>query len=115
MGRCYPWLGVEQVELNLFGLVPRQTHERIVPLPFATRKYPSRHAPWTFIVPRELTRAWDVPDSPANVTHRFNFLRLIASIQRSPTALGCRGQGLSFGVDILAIRVVNSESLQDRI
>ena len=38
------YLGVEQIELKLFRLVPRQAHERIVPPHSAVRKYPSRIA-----------------------------------------------------------------------
>ena len=40
MKRGRPWLRIEQVELNLFGLVPRQAHVRIVPLPIEARKSP---------------------------------------------------------------------------
>lgn len=73
--RACTWFRVEQIELNLFGLVPRQTHERIVPLPFEARKYPSRVALQPVVVPHGFGYARDVQASPTIVTGGFNFLR----------------------------------------
>lgn len=77
MGRCCPWLGVEQVELNLFGLVPRQAHDRIVPLPSKARKYPLAIALHPVIVLDGLKCNQDVPASPTIVTDGFKILRSI--------------------------------------
>ena len=74
MGRCCPWLGVEQVELKLFRLVPRQAHERIVPPHSEVRKYPSIRAQWPAVVPPGFSCTRDIPARPAAVTPRFNFL-----------------------------------------
>jgi hypothetical protein len=69
-----PRLRVEQIELNLFAIVPRRAHERIVPLLSDKRKYPSRLASWPVVVPNGFRCIRDVPVSPTAVTSGFKFL-----------------------------------------
>jgi hypothetical protein len=54
---------------------PGQTHERIVPLPAAVRKYRSRTTLRPTVVPRGPGCAQDVPARADTVTPRFHFLQ----------------------------------------
>jgi hypothetical protein len=64
---------IEQIELSVFGLVPRHAHERIVPLRIDARWSPATLARPQCEVPQCLNCAKGVSVRLNAVTHSFNF------------------------------------------
>jgi hypothetical protein len=78
-----PWLRVEQIELNVFGLVPRQAHERIVPPVPKARKTLSTLTAHPHVVPWRLMSTHGVQARLTAVTDCFNLSRRLSLLNRN--------------------------------